>query len=48
MCSQRECNVPEVILVNTAAVTQFCKVCGCQWVQLGSKMYRSFVSVVKD
>lgn len=38
MCSQREFDVPEVILVTTAVVTQFCKVRGCRWVQLGSKM----------
>lgn len=48
MYSQRELNVLEVILVNTAVVTQFCKVCGCQWIQLGSKMHESFVSIVQD
>lgn len=48
MCSQREFNVLEVSLVNTAVTAQFCKVCGCQWVQLGSKMHESFVSIVKD
>lgn len=48
MCSQREFDVPEVILVTTAVVAQFRKVRGCRWVQLGSKMCKSFVTIVED